>query len=106
MQTQTRTKYINDVISMYFGEDLVKKPHVPIQSSGWYWADARDNARYTDFAGPFISKTKALSHARLARVLELKRLCNFGNIWPKHQNKQEFLADLQELENKYRQQTY
>jgi hypothetical protein len=60
--------YINAIIAEQFGAKEVGDPQIPIEKEGWYWADKWDNARYTDYHGPFSSRQEAIDAGKAKRT--------------------------------------
>ncbi len=60
--------YVNAITAASFGEFHVNDPRIPITVAGWYWADRTDNARYSDWHGPYDSMDEALEAGRAYRL--------------------------------------
>lgn len=65
--------FINHLTAEYFGDKEVNNEHIPINRPGWYWADASDHYRYSDFFGPYDSKEEALEEGRAYRLDYVQR---------------------------------
>ena len=105
MITKVMTKYINEICAIQFRGKEVQDKDIPIEKAGWYWADSEDNARYTDFTGPFDSQEKAIDHGRMTRVVDLQRMIRLG-IFTIKIDKIECLKQLSEVEKQLRAKVY
>lgn len=70
--------YIDGITAKYFDEREVKDSHITISKKGWYWADDKDNARYSDWSGPFETKEQALTAGKSIRKLALENMKESG----------------------------
>jgi hypothetical protein len=65
-------RYIGNITAQAFGDAEVKDPQIDITQAGWYWADAEDNARYSDWKGPYSSREEALNAGKDYRTSEVE----------------------------------